>query len=215
MSSWIKWKTQTTGEPASIVLTHSDLQFLANCVLFPCRRTVHDKQTGSDIVLSDEQVELVNRLQKGQFGDVNFNEYEVRSPWWKYTWQTHDAVLTVVAPLLQPQVEFFSNEVMIHPVTNRPEHKRSFIPSLVEKEKVSKLVHAIKMGWIKPRRVDDDSRGPYYDLWAGEDSSILAKHRMHLPAPKTPLPGHHESYNPPPEYLLTDEEVGAHRHARP
>lgn len=120
-----------------------------------------------------------------------------------------------MAPPLQPQVEFFSNEVMIHPVTNRPEHKRSFIPSLVEKEKVSKLVHAIKMGWIKPRRVDDDSRGRYYDLWAGEDSSILAKHRMHLPAPKTPLPGHHESYNPPPEYLLTDEEVGAHRRARP
>ncbi|XP_073338365.1 ribosome biogenesis protein bop1 isoform X2 [Pagrus major] len=144
-------------------------------------RTVHDKQTGSDIVLSDEQVELVNRLQRGQFGDINFNEH-------------------------QPQVEFFSSDLMIHPVTNRPEHKRSFIPSLVEKEKVSKLVHAIKMGWIKPRRQDDDSRGRYYDLWASEDASILAKHRMHLPAPKTPLPGHHESYNPPPEYLFTDEE---------
>lgn len=97
---------------------------------------------------------------------------------------------------------------MIHPVTNRPEHKRSFIPSLIEKEKVSKMVHAIKMGWIKPRRVEDDSRGRYYDLWANEDSSILAKHRMHLPAPKIPLPGHHESYNPPPEYLFTEEEVG-------
>lgn len=122
------------------------------------------------------------------------------------------AVLTaaVVAPPPQPQVEFFSNEVMIHPVTNRPEHKRSFIPSLVEKEKVSKLVHAIKMGWIKPRRVEDPSRGSFFDLWAGEDASILAKHRMHLPAPKTPLPGHHESYNPPPEYLLSEEEVGAH-----
>uniref|UniRef100_A0A3Q3XIF4 Ribosome biogenesis protein BOP1 n=1 Tax=Mola mola TaxID=94237 RepID=A0A3Q3XIF4_MOLML len=144
-------------------------------------KTVHDKQTGSDIVLSDEQVELVNRLQRGQFGDVNFNEY-------------------------QPQVEFFSSELMIHPVTNRPEHKRSFIPSLIEKEKVSKMVHAIKMGWIKPRRVEDDSRGRYYDLWANEDSSILAKHRMHLPAPKIPLPGHHESYNPPPEYLFTEEE---------
>ncbi|XP_053190750.1 ribosome biogenesis protein bop1 [Scomber japonicus] len=144
-------------------------------------RTVHDKQTGSDITLSDEQVELVNRLQRGQFGDVNFNEY-------------------------QPSVEFFSKEVMLHPVTNRPADKRSFIPSLIEKEKVSKLVHAIKMGWIKPRRLEDDSRGRYYDLWANEDSSILAKHRMHLPAPKTPLPGHQESYNPPPEYLFTEEE---------
>ncbi|XP_075996268.1 ribosome biogenesis protein bop1 isoform X3 [Genypterus blacodes] len=144
-------------------------------------RTVHDKQTGSDIKLSDDQVELVNRLQRGQFGDVNFNEH-------------------------QPSVDFFSNEVMIHPVTNRPADKRSFIPSLIEKEKVSKLVHAIKMGWIKPRRVEDDSRGRFYDLWASEDSSILAKHRMHLPAPKIPLPGHQESYNPPPEYLLNEEE---------
>lgn len=106
---------------------------------------------------------------------------------------------------------------MIHPVTNRPEHKRSFIPSLIEKEKVSKLVHAIKMGWIKPRRVEDDSGGRYYDLWAGEDASIVARHRMHLPAPKIPLPGHHESYNPPPEYLFTDEEVRHKevRHPRP
>ncbi|XP_070840277.1 ribosome biogenesis protein bop1 [Chaetodon trifascialis] len=144
-------------------------------------RTVHDKQTGSNIVLSNEQVELVNRLQRGQFGDINFNEY-------------------------QPQVEFFSKDLMLHPVTNRPADKRSFIPSLIEKEKVSKLVHAIKMGWIKPRRVEDDGRGRYYDLWASEDSSILAKHRVHLPAPKIPLPGHHESYNPPPEYLFTDEE---------
>ncbi|XP_037330852.2 ribosome biogenesis protein bop1 [Pungitius pungitius] len=144
-------------------------------------RTVHDKQTGSDIVLSDEQVELVKRLQRGQFGDVNFNEY-------------------------QPQVEFFSKDMMLHPVTNRPADKRSFIPSLIEKEKVSKLVHAIKMGWIKPRRTEDASRGRYYDLWANEDSSILANHKMHLPAPKIPLPGHQESYNPPPEYLFTDEE---------
>uniref|UniRef100_A0A667Y763 Ribosome biogenesis protein BOP1 n=1 Tax=Myripristis murdjan TaxID=586833 RepID=A0A667Y763_9TELE len=144
-------------------------------------RTVHDKQTGSDITLSEEQVALVRRLQSGRFGDVDFNEY-------------------------QPTVEYFSRDVMLHPVTNRPADKRSFIPSLIEKEKVSKLVHAIKMGWIKPRRVEDDSRGRYYDLWASEDSSILARHKMHLPAPKIPLPGHQESYNPPPEFLFNEEE---------
>lgn len=124
---------------------------------------------------------------------------------------------------------------MIHPVTNRPADKRSFIPSLIEKQKVktikslqrfyfviltlpvcltcpqvSKLVHAIKMGWIKPRRVEDDSKGHYYDLWASEDTSILARLKMHLPAPKTRLPGHEESYNPPPEYLFTEEEVCDH-----
>nr|XP_029514692.1 ribosome biogenesis protein BOP1 isoform X1 [Oncorhynchus nerka] len=144
-------------------------------------RTVHDKTTASDIRLSDEQVDLVHRLQKGQFGDVNFNEYE-------------------------PSVDFFTNEVMIHPVTNRPQDKRSFIPSLIEKEKVSKLVHAIKMGWIKPRK-PKETTPQYYDLWAKEDpNAILGRHKMHVPAPKMRLPGHEESYNPPPEYLLTEEE---------
>ncbi|XP_010004606.1 PREDICTED: ribosome biogenesis protein BOP1, partial [Chaetura pelagica] len=145
-------------------------------------RTVQDKMTGADIKLTDEQVALVQRLQKGQFGDVHFNPYE-------------------------PAVDFFSHEVMIHPVTNRPADKRSFIPSLIEKEKVSKLVHAIKMGWIKPRKPKDDTP-TYYDLWAHEDpNSILGRHKMHVPAPKMKLPGHEESYNPPPEYLLSEEEV--------
>lgn len=72
---------------------------------------------------------------------------------------------------------------------------------------VSKLVHAIKMGWIKPRKPKDDTP-TYYDLWAHEDpNSILGRHKMHVPAPKMKLPGHEESYNPPPEYLLSEEEV--------
>ncbi|KAG7253961.1 hypothetical protein CRUP_008106, partial [Coryphaenoides rupestris] len=29
---------------------------------------------------------------------------------------------------------------------------------------------------------------------------------MHIPAPKIRSPGHEESYNPPPEYLLSEEE---------
>lgn len=144
-------------------------------------KTVQDKQTGQDVVLTEQQVALVNRLQKGQFGDVNFNEHE-------------------------PSVDFFTSEVMIHPVTNRPSDKRSFIPSLIEKEKVSKLVHAIKMGWIKPRRTQDDSRGRYYDLWASDEQGRTRDFRMHVPAPRAALPGHEESYNPPPEYLMTDEE---------
>ncbi|NXW39110.1 BOP1 protein, partial [Phaetusa simplex] len=137
-------------------------------------RTVQDKMTGADIKLTDEQVDLVHRLQRGQFGDVRFDPYE-------------------------PAVDFFTHEVMIHPVTNRPADKRSFIPSLTEKEKVSKLVHAIKMGWIKPRKPKDDAP-TYYDLWAHEDpNSILGRHKMHVPAPKMKLPGHEESYNPPPD----------------
>lgn len=44
---------------------------------FLSRRTVHDGMTGTDFRLSDEQVDLVHRLQQGKFGDVNFDEYEV------------------------------------------------------------------------------------------------------------------------------------------
>uniref|UniRef100_A0ABM5GD14 Ribosome biogenesis protein BOP1 n=1 Tax=Pogona vitticeps TaxID=103695 RepID=A0ABM5GD14_9SAUR len=144
-------------------------------------RTIHDRKTGVDVKLTDEQVALVHRLQQGQFGDVCFDPYE-------------------------PAVDFFSSQVRIHPVTNRPADKRSFIPSLVEKEKVSRLVHAIKMGWIKPRKPKEDTP-TFYDLWAQEDpNSILGRHKMHVPAPKLPLPGHEESYNPPPEYLPTAEE---------
>lgn len=50
---------------------------LINHLFSVFRRTVHDKMTGTDIRLSDEQVDLVRRLQQGKFGDVNFKEYEV------------------------------------------------------------------------------------------------------------------------------------------
>uniref|UniRef100_A0A8C0DPA6 Ribosome biogenesis protein BOP1 n=1 Tax=Balaenoptera musculus TaxID=9771 RepID=A0A8C0DPA6_BALMU len=144
-------------------------------------RTVQDRMTGHSVQLTDEQVALVRRLQRGQFGDVSFNPYE-------------------------PAVDFFSGDLMIHPVTNRPADKRSFIPSLVEKEKVSRMVHAIKMGWIQPRR-PRDSTPSFYDLWAQEDpDAVLGRHKMHVPAPKLALPGHAESYNPPPEYLPSEEE---------
>ncbi|KAL1767410.1 ribosome biogenesis protein BOP1 [Sigmodon hispidus] len=144
-------------------------------------RTVQDKMTGRDLRLTDEQIALVQRLQRGQFGDSSFDPYE-------------------------PAVDFFSGDIMIHPVTNRPADKRSFIPSLIEKEKVSRMVHAIKMGWIKPRR-PQDSTPTFYDLWAQEDpNAVLGRHKMHVPAPKLALPGHAESYNPPPEYLPTEKE---------
>lgn len=73
------------------------------------------------------------------------------------------------------------------------------------------MVHAIKMGWIQPRR-PRDSTPSFYDLWAQEDpNAVLGRHKMHVPAPKLALPGHAESYNPPPEYLLSEEEVGPAR----
>lgn len=50
-------------------------------------------------------------------------------------------------------------------------------------------------------------------LWGEDDSAIGFQKRykapQHIPAPKLKLPGHAASYNPPDEYLLTDEEKKA------
>lgn len=147
-------------------------------------KTIKDPMTGQDVVLADEDVVHIKRTQNGQFPDTNYNPYE---PW----------------------IDFFTHENMIHPVSNRPEHKRSFIPSLVEKEKVSKMVYAIKMGWLKPGRPmpPKQQEEKFYLLWEQEDQSQISRRMQHfIPAPRMKLPGHEESYNPPPEYLFTKEE---------
>ena len=75
------------------------------------------------------------------------------------------------------------------------------------------MVHAIKMGWMKPRREktpeeEEEENRKRYDMWVDDaEDNILKRYRQHIPAPKMLLPGHVESYNPPPEYLFTKEEV--------
>lgn len=144
-------------------------------------RTVRDEMTGQNVLLCDDDLEIIRRIQKGKYPDVNFQPYE-------------------------PFEDFFTYKTMIHPVTNRPEDKRSFIPSVSEKQKVSKMVHAIKMGWIKPRKKPDNTQN-FYMLWKNDEKPDITKRMLHyIPAPKMKLPGHEESYNPPPEYLFTKEE---------
>lgn len=45
-------------------------------------------------------------------------------------------------------------------------------------------------------------------LWSADDrAEHMRRIHSHIPAPKRALPGHAESYNPPPEYLLDEREV--------
>ncbi|EFX77685.1 hypothetical protein DAPPUDRAFT_305412 [Daphnia pulex] len=148
-------------------------------------RTVYDPQTGQDVILSNEDVDLIKNVMGSRIPDGSYNPYE---PW----------------------VDWFTNEVMETPVTGRPEHKRSFIPSRVEAIKVGRMVHAIKMGWIKPRVAKDTSveRHKYYLLWNADDKSEdVRRIENPIPAPKPRLPGHAESYNPPPEYTFSEREI--------
>jgi ribosome biogenesis protein ERB1 len=114
------------------------------------RKTVHDKSTGQDVVLSNADVDLIMKLQQGK--------------------------LTGTSDPYEPFEDIFSHEVMKTSLSTRPPHKRSFVPSLLEKEKISKLVHAIKMGWIKPWKAQSDSteepEQQYYALWEKEKEEV-------------------------------------------
>ncbi|KAL3195337.1 hypothetical protein MRX96_015810 [Rhipicephalus microplus] len=126
-------------------------------------RTVKDKSTGQNVVLSDEDVDLIQRLQQGRYPSGSYDPYE-------------------------PFEDIFSHETMIHPVTSHPPQKRSFVPSRIEKQMVSRMVHAIKMGWIKPRvkRHDADR----FSLLWDKDDEEKPNDRMqrYIPAPKMKLP---------------------------
>eukprot|EP00730_Choanoeca_flexa_P014135 TRINITY_DN6067_c0_g1_i2.p1 TRINITY_DN6067_c0_g1~~TRINITY_DN6067_c0_g1_i2.p1 ORF type:complete len:798 (+),score=185.90 TRINITY_DN6067_c0_g1_i2:19-2412(+) len=144
-------------------------------------RTVYDPVTGQEIQLTDEDIEMIKRIQGGQLPDAGIDPYE-------------------------DYVDFFTHEKMKTPVVSVPEPKRRFVPSKWEHKKIMKIVRSIRKGWIKldkPKQEEDT----VYDIWAEEDSKQLALRRsLHISAPKTTLPTHAESYNPPAEYLPTPEE---------
>jgi hypothetical protein len=44
-----------------------------------CRKTVYDELMQQDVVLSEEDLEVIKRLQEGRIPDVNYDPYEVSS----------------------------------------------------------------------------------------------------------------------------------------
>ncbi|KAF0307472.1 Ribosome biogenesis protein bop1 [Amphibalanus amphitrite] len=148
-------------------------------------RTVIRQTTGQEEKLTDEDVDMIVRLSQGKFA-------------------------TSAADPDTPWVDFFTRDVMEMPLSARPEHKRSFVPSRIEALKVAKLVDHIKRGFLK---LDEEKveKPRFYQLW-GEDGSAGEMRRLYRPqpAPKLRLPGHSESYHPPLEYLPTEAERAEH-----
>jgi ribosome biogenesis protein ERB1 len=90
------------------------------------------------------------------------------------------------------------------PLSAAPEPKRRWVPSKWEKQKVMKIVRAIRQGRILPSKPKTSSSLlQFYEIWSEPTPSL---HPPPLPAPKPRLPTHAESYNPPEEYLPTEEE---------
>ncbi|GAA5986015.1 hypothetical protein JCM5350_005497 [Sporobolomyces pararoseus] len=145
--------------------------------------TVRDKLHQQDVALTEEELELIQRLAKGENPDSNYDPYEATIP-------------------------YFSSQVLATPLPGRPEPKSRFLPSKWEHKKVMKIVRAIRSGRIVPRR-PGAAKAPeaprFYGLWSTTDAAAVP-HPMHMPAPKLTLPSHNESYNPPEEYLWSKEE---------
>ena len=152
-------------------------------------RTVYDMYNDRQIVLSDRDLEIIRRVQGGTYAHAEF----VDTP--KYV----DHVSSIKEDM---------------PLYSTSEPKRRFVTSKWEMMRVTKIVKAMKEGKYKTlAQLEDEikqskNKGPH-QVWNDKEDDVLSdsrRHKYHLPAPKMPLPGHAESYNPPPEYIMTDEE---------
>ncbi|GIK02696.1 ribosome bioproteinsis protein erb1 [Aspergillus viridinutans] len=152
-----------------------------------------DPSTGKPLELSQDELELLRKVQMNEIPEDGYNPYE-------------------------PTVEWFTSQEEIMPLSAAPEPKRRFVPSKHEAKRVMKIVKAIREGRIlpfKPPTEEDqeDDTVIKYDLWA--DEAERKDHPMHIPAPKLPPPGYEESYHPPPEYLPSQKERKAWEEADP
>ncbi|KAJ6142645.1 hypothetical protein N7471_002098 [Penicillium samsonianum] len=143
-----------------------------------------DPKTGKPLELSQEELELLRKVQMNEVPSEGYDPYE-------------------------PLVEWFSSQKEIMPLSAAPEPKRRFVPSKHEQKRVMKLVKAIREGRILPYKAPEDREDKEeelinYDLWA--DEVERPDHVMHIPAPKLPPPGYEESYHPPAEYLPDNKE---------
>jgi ribosome biogenesis protein ERB1 len=152
-------------------------------------RTVYDEYNDEEIVLTKEELAMIQRIRQGKFPHTEANPFE-------------------------PENDWFTRNVEVMPLSGAPEPKRRFIPSKWEEMKVVKLVRALRKGWIKKDQ-GDAGRPETYLLWDDDGKAgnggvdKTAAGLTYIPAPKAKLPGHAESYNPPKEYLPTEEEKAA------
>jgi len=145
-----------------------------------CSRTVYDAYNDRKIVVSERDMEIIRRIQAGAFAHPEFEAYP-------------------------DYVDVYSSDKMIHAMGNDQEPKSRFLPSKWERMKVMKIIKGIKEGRIKLDR-EEEQKPEVYQMWFEDDQAQTRKGPAQVQAPKMPLPGHIESYNPPDEYLFTKEE---------
>ncbi|KAJ2813670.1 Ribosome biogenesis protein erb1, partial [Coemansia furcata] len=155
-------------------------KFLANMDDPDVFRTARDEVNQQDVKLSEEEIDIIRRIQGGNIPDADYNPYE-------------------------ETVEWFTSKTMQMPLSGAPLAKRGFIPSKWEHKRVMKIVRAIRQGRItRSSAPSKDAKPRFYDVWEkaeqNEDDSAQQKRlarRARMPAPRLTLPSHDESYHPP------------------
>ncbi|KAJ7499137.1 NUC169 domain-containing protein [Mycena latifolia] len=138
-----------------------------------------DKTAQMDKPLSAEELDIIRRLYANEVPDAGYDPYEPMTEW--FTGKGKEEIM---------------------PLSAAPEPKRRWVPSKWEKQKVMKIVRAIRQGRIIPSKPKTASKLEFYAIWSEPSTS----HAPPLPAPKPRLPTNSESYNPPEEYLPTEAE---------
>ncbi|CAE8651866.1 unnamed protein product, partial [Polarella glacialis] len=139
-------------------------------------RTIKDHKNQREVVLTDTDLEVIRRIRQRMYPSEATDSQEM--------------------------VEFHNPDAAIHPVSRAHPPKRRFLPSKWEGMKVKRLVALLREGKIRP---PPPPQPEVWDLWSDEPDK-KRKGPPPLPAPKLPLPGHAESYNPPSEYIFTEAE---------
>jgi len=139
-------------------------------------RTIKDHKNQREIVLTDTDLEVIRRIRQRQYPSLGTDTTSM--------------------------VEFENPDAKIHPVSTAHPPKRRFLPSKWERMKVKKLVALLREGKIRP---PPPPKPEVWDLWSDEPTKVR-RGLPPVPAPKMALPGHAESYNPPTEYLYSEQE---------
>ncbi|KAK2466502.1 hypothetical protein APHAL10511_002144 [Amanita phalloides] len=139
-----------------------------------------DKNTQTDKPLTAEELDIIRRLYENENPDAKYDPYEPMTEW--FTGKGKEEIM---------------------PLSGALEPKRRWIPSKWEKKKVMKIVRAIRQGRILPSKPKSTTKSEFYSIWSSEVTPSIVPPP---PPPKLKLPSHSESYNPPEEYLFTEQE---------
>jgi ribosome biogenesis protein ERB1 len=142
--------------------------------------SLYDATEGKSVTLTEEEIETIQRIQRAYYPEKNFDAY--------------------------PELtDYYTCNKEVMPISSAPEPKRRFVPSKWEANKVMKLVGAIRRGHLKFK--EEAVKPRWYNIWGESDPTEVKRKSSYISAPKIKLPGHAASYNPPKEYLWTQEEI--------